>query len=87
MACDLLFALSDHMTALLEKFPQMPPKVLRFIAHTLGALGSNAGSLGPVLALTLGEWTMRYPVSLLLAEKVSEPLLLTIFTVPTLLQL
>lgn len=81
IACDLLFALSDHTTALLEKFPRVSPKVVRFIAHTLGALGTNAGSLGPVLALILGEWTMRIPIPLLLSENIPEPLLLTILTV------
>lgn len=80
VACDLLFALSDHVTTMLSKFPEIPPRVIRVLAHTLGSLGPNAGSLGPALALALGEWTMRIPVSLLLADK-PQSLLLVIFTV------
>lgn len=80
VACDLLLALSDHVDILLEKFPRIPGKVVRFLAHVLGTLGCGAGALGCALALVLGEWTMRFPVSALLSEKVPEPLLLTVFT-------
>lgn len=81
VACDLLFALSDHVTTLLSRFPRIPLRVVRVLAHSLGALGPNGGPLAPALALTLGEWTMRMPVPLLLEDRPPESLLLTVFTV------
>ncbi|KAL0270125.1 UNVERIFIED_CONTAM: hypothetical protein PYX00_007629 [Menopon gallinae] len=81
VACDLLFALADHSSCLFSKFPSIPRKVVKALANALGCLGTNSGPLGPVLAITLGEWAMRFPVDLLLTDKQPDTLLLIIFTV------
>ncbi|XP_024085284.1 ral GTPase-activating protein subunit alpha-1 isoform X2 [Cimex lectularius] len=65
-ASDVLLLLCDHADVLLNRFPEIPPRIVEVLVGTLNHLmpiGDSDKRLLTSLVFCLGEWTMNIPLN------------------------
>ncbi|XP_021917093.1 ral GTPase-activating protein subunit alpha-1 isoform X3 [Zootermopsis nevadensis] len=89
VASDILLLLCDHADRLIERYPEIPPRIIEVLALTISHLmpqsivtmSERDKHLLTSLMFCLGEWCMRIPANCLLASYNGSCLLLTVFKV------